>query len=192
MHRASFSSTSLIGVENIAALPVQLAVRELQPNPQAPSGSNTSCGERCVAAHRDHVLWPIGCGIQVWRVDETGHGDDVDNRQRHCFLLRRLAEGTADPAENHGINRVDTGCEEEAGHVARGDVERRGADDEANHGDTHHDCDVPGTVIVLSRRDADEDTNHAGDESGRCSQDESDGGVEAERLDDCWEELELC
>ncbi len=48
-----------------------------------------------------------------------------------------------------------------------------------------------GTVIEFTRRNTNENTDDARDKRRGCCKNESDSGVEAERLDHCREELEI-
>lgn len=54
-----------------------------------------------------------------------------------------------------------TRCEEEARHVACSEVESSSADRETNDGKTHHDGDVPGSIVVFPGGDANADTDRA-------------------------------
>lgn len=182
-------TTSLVSIKHIPPFPAQLAIRNLQPNPQCPRRRNTRRRKRRIAAHGNHILRPIGRRIQVRRVDETSHRDDIHDRQRNRLLLRRLAQGSRHPAEDHRVDGIHAGREEEARDVARGDVERSRADDEADHRDAHHHGNVPCAVVVLPRRNTNQNADCAGDEGRGRSQHEGNGRVEAEGFDDRGEEL---
>ena len=82
-----------------------------------------------------------------------------------------------------------TGSEEEARDVARSGVERDSTDSESNDCDSHHDSDVPCSIVELARRDADAYADHAGDERRRSSQDQRDCCTETQRPDYSREEL---
>ena len=82
-----------------------------------------------------------------------------------------------------------TGSEEEARNVARGGIECDSTDSKSNHCDSHHDSDVPCSIVELARRDADAYADHAGDERRRSSQEQRDCCTETQRPDYGREEL---
>jgi hypothetical protein len=103
-----------------------------------------------------------------------------NNGQRHSLLLRCLSKRTRYPSQDDRVNGVYAGCEEEAGDVARCDVEGCSADEETDDSDTHHDSYVPGAVVVLAGGYTDQDADSTCDEGGWCCEDKGDGSVEAE------------
>lgn len=87
------------------------------------------------------------------------------------------------------VEGTRTGSEEEARDVACRGVERGGTYNKSNDCDSHHDSDMPCSIVELARRDADADADRTGDERRRSSQDQRDGCTETQRPDYSREEL---
>jgi hypothetical protein len=80
-----------------------------------------------------------------------------------------------------------TNGEDDHGDVAAGGIANGGSQHEAEGSDSLGDGDVPRALVELARAPGDGDGDGTGDQVGRAGEDQADGGVEAESLDNAGE-----
>ena len=112
------------------------------------------------------------------------HDTDCDG-----LLLGCLTTGGSAPTENERVDSVGTDGEDDHGDVATRNADFSAGESETESGYGFGDGDVPGSLVELARRPRHGDCDGAGDEVGRAGQGEGDGPVEAEGLDNGWEEV---
>lgn len=141
--------TGSVGVKDalLGILQSQLPVCPLQPEPKGPGTCDSDECEGSIARHGDDIFGSVALDVQVGRVDEGSHGDDVDDGEGDGLLLGRLAKRRRHPAQDDRVAGVDARGEHEARDVAGRHVEGDARDDEACEGCRHAHRDVPGAFV---------------------------------------------
>lgn len=115
---------------------------------------------------------------------EAERSANIDNRQRSGLLLPRLTTTAAHPSEQDRIDCISADGEDTHGEVPRANVHGSASEDETQNGNCFGNGNVPGSLVEVTGGGGPEDGEATGDEVGRASEDEGDGGVKAESVDD--------
>ncbi|KND88749.1 hypothetical protein TOPH_06562 [Tolypocladium ophioglossoides CBS 100239] len=170
-------------------LRIEPLVRSDKPNPQHPARSNAHDSKRSVARHANEVARAVRRRVQIRRVHVRGIRHDIYNGHADGLLLGRGAQRGRYPAEDHRVDGVGAARKHEARDVPSGPVERGGRDDEADECESHASGDVPRPLVVSPRGQPHEVSEEAGDQIGGAGEHEGQRVVEAQRSNDCREEV---